>query len=274
VGKAGPHAFPVIGGTIENPGMDKAVVSLDNSYAMGWFGTLLSNSQTTGAAQPVIDIKNSSHTIGFYNNYCGAANNMNNTYCLQIENSGNPVPDAISAIGLFNGTQYMVHNLINGRTVNHQNKLPFYFYGSASSPGWMDLLVNFTSGIADVEGTAPAAAAGSDICYGDSTAHAVQCSYNGDSFLRAPRVVASGTSTLASGAITQQTCATVVTTAASGAATTDAVQWAFASAPTTNDGLLHYSWYVTAGNVNWQVCNTSAASLASSGLVINWMVIR
>lgn len=43
------------------------------------------------------------------------------------------------------------------------------------------------------EGTAPTAASGLDACYGDSTAHALECSYNNDSFALIPRISGSVT---------------------------------------------------------------------------------
>jgi hypothetical protein len=87
-------------------------------------------------------------------------------------------------------------------------------------------------------------------------------------------VIASGTSTLASSAIGAGACGTATTTAATNVATTDAIEWAYASAPTTADGELPTSAWVTAGNVNFKQCNSSAGSLTPSGLVINWRVIR
>ena len=86
--------------------------------------------------------------------------------------------------------------------------------------------------------------------------------------------VAMGTSELGSSGISSGACATVVTTPATGTVTTDTVAWSFSSAPATADGLLSYTWYVTAGNVNWKVCNPTANSLTPSGLVVNWRVLR
>lgn len=87
-------------------------------------------------------------------------------------------------------------------------------------------------------------------------------------------VVASGTSTLGNAAITSGNCATVITTAASGVLTTDRIEWSYASAPATADGLLTLSPFVTSGNVNWKLCNSTASSQTPSGLVVNWEVLR
>jgi hypothetical protein len=87
-------------------------------------------------------------------------------------------------------------------------------------------------------------------------------------------VVASGTSTLGNSAIGAGACATVVTTTAGGVATTDRIEWAYANAPATADGMLTLSPYVTSGNVNWKLCNPTASSQTPSGLVVNWEVLR
>jgi hypothetical protein len=89
-------------------------------------------------------------------------------------------------------------------------------------------------------------------------------------------IIASGTTTLTSGNIANATCQTAVTSSATGAATTDSIEWAYASAPGgTTDALLTVSPYVTANNVNFTRCNTSATNpIASTGMVINWRVVR
>jgi dihydrodipicolinate synthase/N-acetylneuraminate lyase len=87
-------------------------------------------------------------------------------------------------------------------------------------------------------------------------------------------VIASGTSTLTSGAVTSNTCQTAVTTAATGVATTDAIEWSYATAPGSADALMHVSPYVTSGNVNFTRCNATSASQTGTAIVINWRVIR
>jgi hypothetical protein len=141
-----------------------------------------------------------------------------------------------------------------------------------SSQAWANMY-RFTDRI--VELTAPSAATGQEVCYGDSTAHALQCSYNNGSFLKIPQVVASGTSTFTTTAITAGTCQLTVTTPATGAATTDGIEVAYASAPTgTTDGLLILNKWVTSGSVNFSRCNPTARSITPTALVLNWRVIR
>jgi hypothetical protein len=90
-----------------------------------------------------------------------------------------------------------------------------------------------------------------------------------------PLQIASGTSTMASGAITAATCAAAITTSATGVLTTDAIDWSYATAPAlTTDALLHISPYVTAGNVNFTRCNATASSITGTAIVLNWRVRR
>jgi len=107
--------------------------------------------------------------------------------------------------------------------------------------------------------------------YGDNCAGGTLCGIRG---VTVPKIVASGTSTLGNSAITSGTCATVVTTAASGVLTSDRISWSYASAPATADGLLNLNAYATSGNVNWKLCNPTASSQTPSGLVVNWGVLR
>jgi hypothetical protein len=88
-------------------------------------------------------------------------------------------------------------------------------------------------------------------------------------------IIASGTSALGTGAISATTCATVVTTAATNTATTDAIEWAFNAAPGTGyTSGVHVLAYPTSGNVNFLVCNPTAGSLTPAAATLNWKVIR
>ena len=125
------------------------------------------------------------------------------------------------------------------------------------------------------ETVAPSGQANSDTVYGDNTLHELLSNYNNGGFFRIPQVIASGTSTMTSGAITAATCQTAITSTATGTATTDAIEWSYATAPTlTTDALLHVSPYVTSGNVNFTRCNPTAGSITGTAIVINWRVIR
>jgi hypothetical protein len=156
-----------------------------------------------------------------------------------------------------------INNHITGKTyLTSTAYQPHYFYGGSSGP----------------QASSPSVIEDNELDIRDSSGTLqYQFPTNGAAvFAGSPvsRAIASGSSTLGSSAIASLACATVVTTAASGAATTDAVEWSFASAPATADGLLEVTWYVTSGNVNWKVCNPTASSQTPSGLVVNWRVVR
>lgn len=93
--------------------------------------------------------------------------------------------------------------------------------------------------------------------------------------------IASGTSALGTSAISSGACATVVTTAATGTATTDVIQWVFNADPTSTTGYapsanggLHIIAYPTANNVNFKVCNDTASSITPGAVTLNWRVPR
>jgi hypothetical protein len=89
------------------------------------------------------------------------------------------------------------------------------------------------------------------------------------------QTIASGTATLGTTAIAGKACATVVTTAATGVVTTDAISYSFNAAPSGayTTGLFVQS-YVTPGNVNFLVCNPTTESLSPPGVSLNWRVTR
>jgi hypothetical protein len=94
-------------------------------------------------------------------------------------------------------------------------------------------------------------------------------------------LIASGTSALGTSAIASGACATVVTTSATGTAATDVIAWVpnaditavTGYAPSVSGGLTIYP-YPTTDNVNWKVCNSSAASITPGAVTLNWRVAR
>lgn len=93
--------------------------------------------------------------------------------------------------------------------------------------------------------------------------------------------IASGTSALGTGAISSAACASVVTTAATGTATTDVIQATFNADPTavtgyvaSANGMLTIIAYPTSNNVNFKVCNNTAASITPGAITLNWRVTR
>lgn len=96
-----------------------------------------------------------------------------------------------------------------------------------------------------------------------------------------PVIIAKGTSALGTSAISSGACATVVTTTATGTATTDVVNWSFNGDPVavtgyapTTDGMLVIVAYPSSGNVNYKVCNNTANSITPGAITLNWIVVR
>ncbi len=95
------------------------------------------------------------------------------------------------------------------------------------------------------------------------------------------QVVAHGATALGTAAIASQACATTVTVAATGVATTDgmivnpnaSIKAVTGYVPLTTGGL-SISWYPTANNVNFDVCNWTSASITPGAVTLNWSVTR
>lgn len=95
------------------------------------------------------------------------------------------------------------------------------------------------------------------------------------------RTIANGTSALGTGAISSATCATVVTTSATGTATTDNIMADFNADPhavtgyiPSTSGMLTIIKYPTANNVNFLVCNNTSGSITPGAITLNWRVVR
>lgn len=93
--------------------------------------------------------------------------------------------------------------------------------------------------------------------------------------------IAAGTAALGTSAISSGACATVVTSSATGVATTDVVSWSpnadisgvTGYAPVTTGALIIYP-YPTANNVNFKVCNPTSSSITPGAVTLNWRVNR
>lgn len=94
--------------------------------------------------------------------------------------------------------------------------------------------------------------------------------------------IANGTSAMGTSAITSGSCATVVTTSATNALTSDTYNVGFSSDPTAITGygasatgaVLTIYPYLTANNINFKVCNNTSASITPSALTLTWSVHR
>jgi hypothetical protein len=104
----------------------------------------------------------------------------------------------------------------------------------------------------------------------------------GQTSLTPALIVASGSSlALGTGAIAANTCASAVTATATGAATTDTVNWTPSAdwsgitgyGKASTDGLIVYP-FVTSGTVNFTVCNATGSSITPGSASVNWAVRR
>lgn len=126
--------------------------------------------------------------------------------------------------------------------------------------------------IMDNSGNITATAAGSTASFTAVTSTG-QVKQNGG--LNVSSTVISGTSTLTANAtLGATTSQAAVTTAASGTATTDSIEWSYATAPGAGDSLCIVQPYVTSGNVQFVRSNPTAANQNVSAIVINWRVVR
>lgn len=118
------------------------------------------------------------------------------------------------------------------------------------------------------EGTASTAQAGADICYADSTAHNVRCSYNNGAFFPVTRTIGTNTLALATSAIASQDCSSAQTLTLTGTLSGDGPIVAFSAdvtavtgyAPLTAGGL-YLQYWLTADTFNVKVCNPTSGSI-------------
>jgi hypothetical protein len=175
-------------------------------------------------------------------------------------------------------------NTFNGVTINsghgggstyNANTMHSFNVGGSSGLRINSNFIFLDKSVALTERSAPTPGTGLELCYGDSTAHALKCSYNGGSLLQIPQVIASGRSIFTTTPVRAGACETTITMAAGAAAVTDSIETAYASAPgAATDSLLILNKWVTSGNVNFSRCNPTGSSITPTALVLNWRVIR
>lgn len=143
---------------------------------------------------------------------------------------------------------------------------------------------NLAAALTDETGTGAAVFATSPTLITPVLGVATATSINGTTIpasVTLAETISSGTATLGTSAIASGACATVVTVAATGVATTDTIAWnpnasikaVTGYAPSTSGGLT-IAAYPTSGNVNFDVCNWSASSIAPGAVTLNWRVVR
>lgn len=87
--------------------------------------------------------------------------------------------------------------------------------------------------------------------------------------------IASGTAVMTTAGIGTGACGSTVTVAATGVATTDIIDVTRNAAATIgNGGGLTLNAWPTAGNVNFNYCNSAAGTITPTAMTVNWKVIR
>jgi hypothetical protein len=93
--------------------------------------------------------------------------------------------------------------------------------------------------------------------------------------------LATGAKALATSAIASGACSSAQTDTATGAATTDAAEYTFASDPTgvtgyspSVSGMLTVIPYITSNTMNLKVCNNTSASITPGPITVNWKIVR
>lgn len=132
-----------------------------------------------------------------------------------------------------------------------------------------------------METTAPSAAAGQDVCYGDSTAHAVKCSFNNGSFFQQPQEICTGQIALTTGAINSGTRATNTLACTGLSATTDSIACTFSGdtnavtgyAPSASGGITLKTWAST-NTINVDQVNDTGGSITPGAATVNCKGLR
>lgn len=90
-----------------------------------------------------------------------------------------------------------------------------------------------------------------------------------------PQVIASGTAAMTTAGIATGACGTTVTVTGTGILTTDTIDISRNAAATIgNGGGLTLNFWPTAGNVNFNYCNSSAGIITPTAMTVNWSVRR
>ena len=194
------------------------------------------------------------------------------------------------AVNLQTGTNYAIVAGDFGKLVqlsNASNQTPTLPIASTTGANWVTNVCNIGAGIQTITPTTSTiGGAATYVLRGGSAAAPVCVTIQSDGtnynvIPAAPATVASGTSALGTGAISSATCATVVTTSATGTATTDVVWWGFNGDPTAvtgytpvTSGALTIFAYPSANNVNFKVCNLTTGSITPGAITLNWRIVR
>jgi hypothetical protein len=126
------------------------------------------------------------------------------------------------------------------------------------------------------EGSNPSAIGGADVCGGNSTAHALECSYNAGTFFPMTQTIGTGNVTTAGTAVTNGTSQAQTGITVTGALTTDSCTANLAAAlPATWQTGIQFRCDVTAsGTVTVNLMNPTAGSITPAATVVNVRVTR
>lgn len=112
--------------------------------------------------------------------------------------------------------------------------------------------------------------AGQDMLYADSANHAMFLSNNGGTALQVAQFLGGGAISIGGSLINAGTCDTDKTQASANVTTNSRIAWAANSGPPAGWINLTITPFVTAGNVNFRVCNPSASNFTPTAMTVNW----
>lgn len=155
--------------------------------------------------------------------------------------------------------------------------------GDSNAPGYtLDVAGKFEAGISGgasfwgiAEGSAPGGLANEDVCYGDSSAHAIKCSYNAGTYYPATQTIGTNTGSVGGSqiaALHSQSFAITVT----GATTSDVAQCSLNTAMPANwqTGIQMLPPVVTANTVTVWLSNPTGGNITPAATTVRCTVTR
>jgi hypothetical protein len=231
------------------------------------FFNLYVETTATASGTAHIELAGSQQGTNIYGGMVALENAADTAFCIDVAaNSGNE----LGVYGFscqFGGAS---HNAIN----DHNNGVTVVSDATGTVPTYQTGLGIYASSHSFIQSTPGGAAAGLDVCAGDTASNTLKCSYNNGSFLSIPQVISSGTAAMTTSAIGSGACGATVTVSATGVLTSDSISWSYSAAPAANPAELVVSSWPTANNVNFQYCNPTAGSVTPSAATLNWRVAR
>ncbi|MCU1296512.1 MAG: hypothetical protein JWO91_790 [Acidobacteriaceae bacterium] len=137
-------------------------------------------------------------------------------------------------------------------------------------------IISTNVGVNFIETSAPGSATGKDVCYGDTVAHQVKCSYNNGSFYSISQTIGSGTSTSNGTAIAPGTSQAQPAITVTGATTSDTAACSLNAPypPSWQTGIVPLPPVVTANTVTPWLSNPTDRSIIPAATAIRCTVLR